>query len=487
MTQPNDFQPTTSANYGSLSTWSQKTQGDWQSGISAGFAGPLNGIGGFFTMIVSTISSIVGAIAGVFLGGIGIIGGIVTGIIGAVASFFGALFGGFTGTTAPNNQASAFDVHLGADGLRKTVGELQSDVQSMKFDQLPPGGGVYVDNAVNPSDADWPNFDMFGSGTVKIISNRGFVWAKSGKVSRSRMGIYEQVTASDLQVSGQIFRSLPQAGACNRVLGRVGHSGDTRVYAGVYNNKVELGCYVDGVKHVFETALGAPSSSSLWELQCGTEDDDYNILVFQNRSATAIIDYHDTDHVSQLGSAFRAGGLEMISGPGAASETAPGDIMQFTLRDIAPPPILGTGLRVRSLSSTTYPIPGALISSISNGFFDSIDYMSDDVDWDPSLTQATIKTEGHYAIKFAIPFNVWKSSVTVYPSYYQNSAVGGSESPFGSAGTDSQTKGIFGSFDTYCHVGDTILPAMGIATSGAISIIGDGTGQFAWMTITKVG
>jgi hypothetical protein len=277
---------------------------------------------------------------------------------------------------------------------------------------------------------------------------------------------------------------LPQAGACNVLEGRKSADGSSRVFAEVYADKVILGCYVGGTRHVIETALGAPSPASRWELQLGTEENDRNFLVYQNRKT--IIDNDDTNP-SLEGSAYRSAGQAMISGAGGQIETSPGDIAQWSLRDLAPPSVIGTGMRVKNLAATTYVMTHGVISSIPNGYFDSVDYCSADIDWDASLTQATLNTEGHYLIEFDLLFNTFYPSVTIYPALFQNTAalLGGPISA--SAGTDSQFKTAFGSFSTYGRPGDVILPGMGIASSGDITVTGDATGILSWLTITKVG
>jgi hypothetical protein len=450
------------------------------------FQGAFGPIGSFFMTIVSTVSSIINAIIGVFLGGIGIIGGVVVGIISAVATFFGGLLGGLTGTTAPNQQASSYDVHIGADGLRRTVSNLQSDVQAMKFDQLPPGGGVYVDGGVNSTDSGWENFTLYGDGSVRTISGtRGFVWVKSGKVSRHVYGVYNKQTASDLQVSAIVLRTLFQPGSGDYILARVGDSGNSFIYCFIYGTGVRIGCMVDGVNHTFDTALGTPTPGSLWELQCGTETNDRKILVYQNRKT--VFEYDDDAHIAKMGAGYRSGGMGMSSGPNSAGETVPGDIGQYSLRDIAPPSVLGTVLKVKNLSATQYTMPGGgIIQSLSNGYFNTVEYVSDDVDWDPAQTMATMKTEGPYRIEFGILFASYYSSVQVYPAYFQNTGVPAAGPIWTSGGTQSQIKQIVGGYDTYCREGDILLPALGVVTSGSLKIQGDPGGMLSWMTITRL-
>lgn len=536
MTQPNQYTPSDAANANSLAVYAAKTEDDWNSEIKAPYTNTytniLDGLFGgiihagslalsivsevvrailgldpstFFTSVGQALSAlttffskIINGFVGIFSGAVGVAGKTVADIFAAIGGFFGSFLSGLTGTSATKNAtASAWDVHIGADGLRQTVVNLQSEVQALKFDQLPPGGIRYVDSAATNYLSGWgPNWtpDPGNTGTV-LVGLKGFAWVDSGNVQRQYRARYNAgKTSTNKQVVGMSLWTLmePQpiaayAGCGNFLYARLSDDWQSFIYLRLYYNKAEIGCYVDGVQHIWDTALGNPATASLWELQVGTEDNDYEILVYQNRQT--IFDYKDEDHVSSLGDDYLSGGMGMISDyRGTQGESTPGSIAQWSLRDLAPPSIIGTGMRVRNVDSVeSYSMTGGgLVSSVPNAYFDDVNYCSADIDWDAATTTATISTEGFYQLEFVIHFASWYSSVTFYAALFHNSDVLGSQA-FGSSGTDSQAHSCSGSFTTYCRPGDVLSPALAILSAGAISVTGDSLGQTAWLTITKVG
>lgn len=533
MTQPDGATPSSSIT--ALSSFAAKTQDDWEAEIKAPYTNTytnvLDGLFGgivhagslalsivsevvrailgldpttFFVSIEQALSAlahffgqIINGFVGIFSGAVGVAGKAVTDIFTAIGGFFGALLSGFTGTsTTKAPTASAWDVHIGADGIRQTVANLQSEVQALKFDQLPPGGIRYVDAGPVPYISSWgPDWTPApgNTGTVCVTSH-GFSWIDSGKVQRVYRARYNAgKTDTDKQVVGMALWTLMEkpassatAGCGNYLFARLSDDWQSFIYLRLYYNKIELGCYADGVQHVWDTVLGNPAPASLWEIQAGTEDDDYEILVYQNRQT--ICDYIDSGHVSKIGENYRSGGMGMISDARPTAESTPGTIAQWSLRDLAPPAIIGTGMRVRNVdTSDTYTVPGGgLVSSVPNAYFDEVNYCSADIDWDAATTTATISTEGFYQIEFMVLFASWYNSITFYPALIQNSDILGINF-FGSGGAQSQARSCSGSFTTYCRPGDVLAPAIAILSAGSIAINGDSLGQTAWLTITKVG
>lgn len=535
MTQPNDYTPDDAANASSLAAYAAKTQDDWRAEIQqpyqSTFGGILSGLWGglvnagsfalsiisevvrailgldpttFFVSIEQALSSlthffgqIINGFVGIFSGAVGVAGKTVSDIFTSIGGFFGSFLSGLTGTSAVKAPiATAWDVHIGADGIRQTVANLQSEVQALKFDQLPPGGIRYVDAGPVPYISGWgPDWTAAPDNTGTVcVTNTGFRWIDSGSVQRLYRARYSAgKTDTDKQVAGMVLWTLMEgpasaatAGCGNYLFARLSDDWQSFIYLRLYYNKIELGCYSDGVQHIWDTVLGTPATASLWEIQAGTEDDDYEILVYQNRQT--ICDYKDEDHVSKVGEDYRSGGMGMISDARPGAESTPGGIAQWSLRDLAPPAIIGTGMRVRNVDTVdTYSIPGGgLVSSVPNAYFDDVNYCSADIDWDAATTTATISTEGFYQIEFMVLFSTWYSSVTLYPAMIQNSDILGIN-VFGSAGTQSQVRSCSGSFTTYCRPGDVLSPAVAVLTAGSISVTGDSLGQTAWLTITKVG
>lgn len=480
-----------------------KSQVTTQPGVSSS-VGILGGVSGILNSLSSAIQGVINALANAFSGIIGAIGNTIIDVIGAIGNFIAGIFGGFAQVqdgiynSVTGNNASGVnwsDTGAALTGLTGTVVSLQSSIQNLQYDALPQGGPIYVDDGALPQSDGWgPNWTTTGEGTSYIPATPGgFWWSDSGGVARSFGGFFNQVTESDLQIVSMLLYTLMerpspaknnQAG--NQLRARVGDDGNSYIYARVFWNKVEIGYYINGNQFIVDDFAVTATVGSLWELQCGTEADPTEIIVYQNRQPVA--GWTDTDGLSRIGSTYRGGGMDMFSDARTGTkESTPGTIGKWSLRDVAPPGITGTGLSVQRVGAGTVTATHGQIGSVNADYFDTVLYNSSDLKWDTGNSAITVSKAGMYSLKFSLLFNQFYPSVTVYPAVFVNNATVYAGQVFGSAGTDSQILNLFGTFDLALNANDVVVPAIAITTTGNLLLTGDPAGQLAWMTLTKVG
>lgn len=480
-----------------------KSQVTTQPGITQG-VGVLGGVQGIISGITGIIQSLINGFFGIFSGIFGIIGATISGLLGVVSSFVTGIFGGFGqiqdgiyNSVTGNNSSGVnwSDTGAALTGLTGTVVTLQSSIQNMQFDALPQGGAIYIDDGSVPDDQGWgDNWTTSGDGTSYVPAvPGGFWWSDSGGSPRTFGGFFNQVTESDLQIVSMVLYKLmekpsparnDQAG--NQLRARVGDAGGSFIYARVFYNRVEIGYCINGNVNVVDDFAVTPIVGSLWELQCGTEDDPSEIIVYQNRQPVA--GWFDSDGLSRVGPDFRGAGMDMFSDTRTGGkESTPGTIGKWSLRDVAPPGVTGTGISVQRVGAGTVTATHGQVGSVNADYFDTVTYCSTDLTWDTSHTAITVSKAGMYSFKFSLLFNQFYPSVTVYPAVFINNAVLYGGQIFGSAGTESQILNLFGTFDFALNANDVVVPGIAITSSGDLLLTGDPEGQLAWMTLTKVG
>lgn len=480
-----------------------KSQVTTQPGITQG-VGVLGGVQGIISGVTGLLQSLINGFFGIFSGIFGIIGATISGLLGVASAFITGLFGGFSQVqdgiynSVTGNHASGVnwsDTGASLTGLKDTVVALQSSIQNMQYDQLPQGGAIHVDDGALPQSSGWgPDWTTDGDGTSYIpVTPGGFWWSDSGNQPRSFGGFINVTTDSDLQIVSMLLYTLmekPSPGkndeAGNQLRARLGDDGNSYVYARVFWNRVEIGYVVDGNVNVVDDFTVTPTVGSLWELQCGTETDPSEMIIYQNRQPVG--GWFDTDGLSRMGSSYRGGGMDMFSDTRTGNkESTPGTIGKWSLRDLAPPGVTGTGMSVQRVGGGTVTATHGQVGSVNANYFDTVLYCSSDLTWDTSNSQVTVSKAGMYSLKFSLLFNQFYPSVTVYPAVFVNNAAQYAGNVFGSAGTDSQILNLFGTFDVALNAGDTVVPAIAITTASNLLLTGDPAGQLAWMTLTKVG
>lgn len=474
-----------------------------QPGITQG-VGVLGGVSSLIDSISGIIQSLINGLTSIFTGIIGVIGATIVALINGAAEIISSLFGGISRTNdtiynsvSGKNGSNVNNSDTGAElkGLKDTVVSLQSSFQNLEYDALPQGGSIIIDDGSTPQDLGWgTNWTTAGDGTSYIPAvPGGFWWSDSGNAARTFGGFYNGETESDLQIVSMVLYTLMESPspaalnqAGNQLRARVGDDGDSYVYARVYYNQVEIGFYVDGIKSSVDFFPVKPTTCSLWELQVGTEEDATEVIVYQNRLPVA--GWTDTDGLSRMGSTYRGGGMDMFSDArSGGKESSPGMIAKWSMRDVAPPGVTGTGISLQRLGGGAVTAIHGQVGSVNANYFDTVLYSSTDLAWDPANTAITVTKAGMYCLQFNLLFNQFYYSVTTYPAVFVNTEVLYGGNVFGSGGQNSQILTLNGSFFLALNAGDVVQPGIGITSTGNLLLTGDSLGQLAWMTLTKVG
>lgn len=493
---------------------------DWQALLDA-FN---NGAGGILTDVEDRIKNLLpgsGLFNSAFLSNIanipaGIPGGHVTGVASDMLTDFGAnldsIVQKFLGVGNTGNTPA--DANTAFSSLRDTVLGLSRDVQSLQqaANGAANSGQVFRVDFANYANGELSTvgvpFDLFytgtGTGYQEIVSGVS-QWHKVTDGDRSVIGIYNggvKITDTDYQwlqatAAGAMGYSGSQS-ATNMFFARVNNTGSptTAVYIKGYRTgafglgfKCELGCYVAGVQTVFVTNVSVTFSFTLG-IKAGVGGNPYRFQVLSGN--TVIIDYTDTAHVSQVGSGYRRWGWSGATANGG--DATPGSGTYFQCTDNAPVAVTGTTFRAfRSLTASLSTSTGDIVLPANT--FDTTDYKSSDLTWNPSTNELTINTSGTYIGAMTLGFNeVAGMGVTVWlPLWWKNGvikhrgrmvksiAING----FGVPATSIEN-GVGGDpYVDYLLAGTVIK--FGMSSTGTTTLNGDSTGVITNVAFAKVG
>lgn len=460
------------------------------------------GLASLITSIFGAITGIINAVAVGIEDVIGAIAGLIVGIFGAIGNVVNGIFNGLSGKDEVGVNWS--DTGAQITSFRNTVVNMQSSIEAMKYDQLPQGGAIHVDEFDTGTTSGWGAGWTTGGTGSSHVDDTSFtgqvVWDRNGNVARQYGGYKADETLSDLQIVAVMLETgiappSPSANfmAGNLVRGRVGDGGNSFVYARLYYNQVDIGCVVDSTPTLWDsfTLASPPTSGGLLELQCGTEVDDDVFDVYLNRQPIA--GYTDTAGLAKKGAGYRKGGMDMFSDVNALKqvgkspvETPPGNVNRWSLRDLAPPGVTGTGLRVKRLSATGgIVLPASTNAPVPGDYFDTVDYCSTDLTWDTNTNTITITKDGMYSLKHSLDLGLTPpSSIKAFAGVWVNGVAEMGSSFIESGATMGN---IVGNFDLALKAGDLVQPSAANLGTSDIQIFGLGTGELAWMTLTKVG
>ncbi|QFG08611.1 hypothetical protein PBI_VANISOA_30 [Mycobacterium phage Vanisoa] len=401
-----------------------------------------------------------------------------------------------TGQSLPD-AATAFG------SIRDTLLGLSRDVNAMKVQQqgiTNSGQNFRVDFSTLPAGPfTAAPFDLFymGSGTGYLsLTGAQAQWNEVANGDRLVLAKYNQgVTDTDYQWIQATVAAPPETGAKNSACCRMNAAMDTFVYAKGYRTgafglgfKSEIGCYVGGVQHVWLTDQPATYNYNL-SVRAGVGGNPYRFQVLSG--TTVVIDYTDTAHQSQVGANYRAWGFMSEALNGGAASPAPAVFVGCS--DNAPAPVMGSTFRTyRSLSSTITVPTGDV--PLPSGTFDVVDFITNDLAWNPATNELTIKTPGTYLCTARLEYNnVAGMGATSWNSlWYVNGVMKGAGKPVRSVGPNgvgvpalSLDTGVGGDPFIY-YLGAGAVLRLGMQSTGSTQIKGDSLGMLTNMTVTKI-
>ena len=330
-----------------------------------------------------------------------------------------------------------------------------------------------------------------GTGTATCGINNGVAhWTTPGNGNRTGIFIFNtEDTDSDYQRLGATVSSGPgfsggQSGA-NYLVARASSLSNPQnyVYAkfttnGILGYFAELGCVVAGARTIFKAATAMPVNTTIWLLAgVGGNPRRYQVL----SGTTPVIDYTETGTTSQFGAGFRKWGFmgDVVGGGNAA----PGDGSAVSAADNVPPTVKGSSFRAYRTGGTVNVPTGS--ATLATNFFDTQDFCSGDMSFNPANATLTIGIEGTYLVNVRYNVNNIPGGAKMNPSLSKNGQVirqmGGAFAD-GSFSANS-ANGAEGLALVYCLAGDTLTPGTVASTAMSNCLTGDATGTSCYFEV----
>lgn len=407
-----------------------------------------------------------------------------------------AVVTGATGT--PNAAATETDATSAVDGLRQSTVDIGSQVSTLTAQSKGAAAGSdFGGNPSNPDPSGWgTNWTVTGGGTVQIDTHYHYSWTTSGTAARKAVGIWNDVTQTDFQSVRLVLFALmeaPPTGSPSSICGnslivRADSATNPQNYveARLYGDKVELINVDAGVPTVLATAALFPSIGATYELDAGTEDDDYE-YVFRV-SGNKVLSYTDSAHATKMGSAYRHVGMAMYSDARTTRESLPGQVAYWKGMDNSPHGTLGSGFMLSRHDTTTMVQPQGA-NSVGAQFYDTVNYMTSD--YSRSFSQVTVRDAGWYQFTLSMPFlnssGQWGyvSGGLIGCFLFKNSSIAAQGPMRNVAASDTSCIGVFGTFTIYCEAGDVISPGL-VFGPGGVNLSGEATGTMCTFSGAKL-
>lgn len=407
------------------------------------------------------------------------IDGFIRGILGLIDSGFNV---NIVEETAANLAASIA-------GMSAIITKLQSEESNGTFS----GNAASVDFSVLADSATsigagWTQTYAGGSGTGTwgiwggrtawsgTATNRGFTAQYTAKVAKT-----------DYQKVGAAFATAPSINtfggnrSINSIYARGNASFTTRVYVDLYKNYLELGCYVSGSKTVFATdsTFQFKPGAAYW-LECGTTGGLRVFRVWEN--SKIIKTYTDAAAVSAVGNYYTG-----LGGVCSTDFYHPAKISMFAFYDNTPQAVLGCGWRVARTNTT-----GGGWSTGTNLFpaswFDTIDYLTDDLTYTMSANKVKVPYAGWYQVNIHQHGNsgMGVGGGNARVALYRN----GTPVQYGSRVAHNSSVGFVGmggTFTVYCDANDELQPGTDATYSVSSAANADAGGLSTYWSGTFVG
>ncbi|URM86471.1 minor tail protein [Mycobacterium phage Hilltopfarm] len=326
---------------------------------------------------------------------------------------------------------------------------------------------------------------------------------QSGKFLRS-LDQPDAETETDFQKVSLVYGTqVAGINAVDRIYGRVSDDGTQYVFAEIGSGnsfpiRLRLGYNVGaGEVITYSGELNVQRSpGQIWALLCGTGA---NARVFGlSLGGSVIAGWTDTGNVTGMGAGFRRWGWGGASATFFGALKLPSAIARVTIADNTPVPVLGTTFRAyrASTSAITFSLDNA--SGRLEDVFDSLEYVSSDLVWDPATGTITVAKTGTYLVsgRLAANADVSQSSTIMALDVFVNGSrkirTGDKLVASGGIGAGSNNdREVAGSVQVYLQAGDQVamwlyLNNRSSGVSVNFPIAGDAGGVNTWFTVTKV-
>lgn len=392
------------------------------------------------------------------------IDGLVRGLVGWIE----------TGYTAADVEAAAKDV-------TRSISDMRTIITSLLASNGYAGNAVVIDFSAMPDAANlgssWTEVYWSGSGsyTFGIQGGRAVcIGSSDHRWFSARYNVTE--TKSDYQKIGIICATKPSmniiGGAKSniRILGRLSSDQSTFVAVDFTANGFTLGCSVSGAWTTWYTRTStlfdqwAFKPGAVYWLECGTSGGARIYRVWEN--STILTTYVESSATSQLGAGYRSAG---ISGMAFSDDQKPAQVAAFSFYDNQSAPKRGSGWRIARTSTST-----ANLSSGDNTFpsawFDTPDYITDDLIYDSTNNKITVAATGWYNVTVKEHGDAaLLGNFSVQPTLIVNGAVNMRGQNFVWV---NYNFGFSHSFIVYLNEGDEVKPGYWSSASGTSQLTG---------------
>jgi hypothetical protein len=373
-------------------------------------------------------------------------------------------------------------VEAAAKDLASTVADIRAIVTALISAKGYAGTARVIDfNGQADSStlgAEWSQIYFSGSGTGTLgLSNGRVKWLGSADQRWCSARYIGAETKGDYQKIGVAFSTKPSrdilggAKSVNRIAGRVSDDQQSFVAVDFTADGFILGCQVGGSWTTWYSRVSTlfspwefKAGAAYW-LECGTTGGARIYRVWENNK---ILHTHvESAATSNLGVGFRSVGVAVK----AFSDTQlPGQVAAFAFYDNQAALKMGSGWRISRTSGSTADLSNGENNFPSN-WFDTPDYITDDLVYDTTNNRITVAATGWYQI--TVKQHGDSSLIggfSVQPTLLVNNSVVMRGQNFRWSGYNN---GFAHSFIVYVTEGDTVKPGYW-ASATALAQLGGG-------------
>ncbi|AQT28431.1 minor tail protein [Mycobacterium phage BlueBird] len=385
------------------------------------------------------------------------------------------------------------------DQLSRVVRDVQA-LQSEQDSSTVGGRRFNIDFSQYP-DGPFPsglfNVTYSGPGTSTLgISGGKAMWNTVNNGYRRATMLYPEPTLTPYQVVRGTLSSPPEQGTNVRIwsVARANAAGTDFVFARGYSNgflsyRGDIGCYKDGVEYVWASNVALTWSLDL-RIICGVGNDPRRHIVLSgNKIVIDIQEPADKQSVVDDDHCYW----------GAISETdgvrVPGNVAGASVADNAPPEVVGTTFRASKRSGADITIPSGS-NKLPNNFFETVDYQSPDLIYEPSKNnRLTATKQGTYIVQFRAYHGNYPTGNGGHGELYKNGTLyakgqwGSNPINVGFGVMADSTDATAAHFIVPLNPGDYIEP--GFYMTASMSNTGDASlmagGAQTWFSVARVG
>lgn len=252
--------------------------------------------------------------------------------------------------------------------------------------------------------AEWSQtYSGSGTGTLGVSGGRAR-WIGSADQRWCTARYVGAQTKGDYQKIGVAFATKPSrnifggAKSVNRIMGRVSDNQLSFVAVDFTADGFTLGCSVGGSWTTWyqrNSTLFDPwefkAGAAYW-LECGTSGGLRIYRVWEN--SKILVTYVESAATSNLGTGFRSVGMAVMS---FSDNSNPGQVAAFAFYDNQSAAKRGSGWRIARTSGGSTNVNNGDNAFPSN-WFDTPDYITDDLNYDPANNRITVAATGWYHI-----------------------------------------------------------------------------------------